>query len=88
MGIDKFVKNLDIPQSAILNVARIEITHNTEASIEGIKGVTEYEEGKIKLDIGKKTVSFYGDGLCVKSFDGSNMTIEGEILSIEFETNN
>ena len=34
-----------------------------EASIDGIKGVIEYTSELIKLDIGRKSVTFSGDGL-------------------------
>lgn len=86
MSIDKFIHSLDIPAQAVLKVAHIEMVDNTEVMIEGMRRVLEYEDDRIKLDIGKKAVVFSGEGLCIRSYENGNATIDGTILRIEFES--
>lgn len=86
MGMEKFARELNIPQQSISNTAVIEIAGNSEASVDGIKGVLEYTSELIKLDIGKKAVTFSGNELVIWSFDGKSAVITGEIMRIEYET--
>ena len=65
----------------------IELTGNTFCSVEGIKSINEYSDGKIKLDLGKISVLIFGDGLCISSFSPEGAQIDGTVISMEFESN-
>lgn len=64
---------------------RLELTGNTECIVEGIKGIPQYNEEKITIDLGKFSVSIFGDGLYINSFTPQGAVIEGAIVSMEFE---
>ena len=65
----------------------IELIGNTECIIEGLKSIIEYTKGRIKVDVGKMTVTLCGDDLYINSFTPGGATVEGEIVSLEFESN-
>lgn len=52
--------------------------------VDGCKSVMEYDDTKIKLNIGKNSVSFLGCNLMIKSLSLEQAMIEGTIISIEF----
>lgn len=66
---------------------RLELVGNTKCIIEGLKSIVEYTKGKIKIDLGKFSVSFFGDELYINSFTREGATVEGIIISLEFEGN-
>lgn len=63
---------------------RLEMLSNREIIIDGCKGVIEYEENMIKLNIGKISVSIGGDGLIINSFENEVAVISGQIIEIAF----
>ena len=65
----------------------IELSGNSECVVDGLKGITEYSKEKIKINLGKYSVSFFGDELYINSFSHEGATVEGTIISLEFESN-
>ena len=66
------------------SAARIQLLSNKQALVDGCGGVLEYSSEKIKLDIGKKEVSFLGLNLSMDDFNLYEINIKGDIMSIEF----
>jgi len=66
---------------------RIELTGNTQCVVEGLRGITAYSSDKIKVNLGKFSVSFFGDSLFINAFSYEGAIIEGTIVSLEFESN-
>lgn len=62
----------------------IEISDNTLATVEGSRGVLEYSEALIKVNLGAYIVSFCGRGLTLKFISPSSLVIEGVFGNIEF----
>ena len=73
-----------LAQSAHLADSRIEILGNTEAVVEGCKGVLEYDENVIVLNLGKMSVKFEGEDLSLKCMNDSDAVVEGVFVSIEY----
>lgn len=74
-----------IPLPEVLNnEPKIEMLGNREIIVDGCKGVVEYGENLIKLNTGEYVLSVLGDGLVIKSFDGSVAVISGKIAEITF----
>ena len=65
----------------------LEIRGNSECIVDGLKGISEYSSEKIRINLGKISVSFLGDGLFINSFSPEGATVEGTIISVEFESN-
>ncbi len=62
----------------------IEIVSNREMTVDGCKGVAEYDENYIKLNAKKGTVTVFGVNLEIKSFTEAALFIVGKIERIEF----
>lgn len=66
---------------------RIELIGTHQCIIDGLKGITQYSTDKIKINLGKNSVSVLGDELYINSFSYQGAIIEGTIISVEFESN-
>lgn len=89
MEIEKRLKNLilnelDIPPLASKSCAHIELFANTSAGIEGCRGIVEYSEDKIVMNLGNVCAKFCGTDLIIRSFDGEAAVICGTFHTIEF----
>ncbi|MGL5972138.1 MAG: YabP/YqfC family sporulation protein [Oscillospiraceae bacterium] len=82
--IKKKLKDILIPELIDIQGSQIELLNNKEAIIEGCKGILEYDENTIRLNLGKMSVKFMGDNLSVKSMSGDNIILQGVITTIEF----
>lgn len=81
---DKFLASLEMPPLAVGSCARTELSGNTCASIEGCRGIVEYSEERIVLNLGSISAAFCGSGLEICSFDGENALISGMFSAVEF----
>lgn len=68
----------------VANEPKIEISGNREVIIDGCKGVVEYGEDSIKLNLGEVVLTLAGNGLVINSFDSSIAVITGQISDISF----
>ena len=62
----------------------MEIVSNRELTVDGCKGVAEYDEDFIKLNAKKGTVTVFGAELEIKSYSEAALFITGKIERIEF----
>ncbi len=75
---------LDLPEDICTNCGYIELISNTFALADGCKGVLEYDDSLIKLDLGRQSVCFRGNSLTIKSLSMEQALVEGFIVSVEF----
>ena len=80
------MKSLQLPVGALPDCVHFEMNGNREVVIEGSKGILQYDESVIKVNMGNMITSFYGRNLAIKCFDIDSLVIEGFIVSIEFMT--
>ena len=66
---------------------RIELIGNNRCVVDGLRGIAAYSADKIKVNLGKYYVSFFGDSLFINAFSYEGAIIEGTIVSLEFESN-
>ncbi|MBP9989318.1 MAG: YabP/YqfC family sporulation protein [Ruminococcus sp.] len=76
--------SLELPEDIFKNSSHIEIVSNCCAMVDGCKSVLEYNENLIKLNLGKKYVTFNGNCLSIKSLALEQAVVEGIIVSVEF----
>lgn len=69
------------------NAPHLELVGNTQCIIDGLKGIAVYSSDKIKVNLGKYYVSFFGDSLFINAFSPEGAIVEGTIISLEFESN-
>ena len=71
-------------EKALLMGARIELLSNTQAVIEGCKGVIEYNDNYLKLRLLEGAIVLVGDNFDIVSFEEKTICIKGKINSLEF----
>lgn len=66
---------------------RLELVGNSECIVDGLKGIIEYNSDRIRLNLGRYCVAFIGVGLRIESFSYTGAVIQGDIISMEYESN-
>ncbi len=65
----------------------IEMVGNNQCVVDGLKSILEYTKDKIKIDLGKYAIEFYGSELYINSLSHEGAVVEGTIISMEFCNN-
>ena len=79
-----FSLNDDVLESGLSVLPHIEIFGNKEITLEGCRGVFEYSDSYIKLNLGRGSLILCGSGLNIVTFDNCRINIRGKITSVEF----
>ncbi len=79
------LKNIKALKPKKKSASVMEIYGNSEIVIDGCKGVSDYSESFIKLDLGGRCVKISGASLTVCSYIYEQADIKGEIVSLEFD---
>ncbi len=70
-----------------LNMAtHMEINGNSEAKVEGCRGVLEYDDDIVRIKTDKGVVRFSGRCLAIKCLTADSLVVAGSITCIEFST--
>lgn len=83
MARKKKERKLQMPDM-LLNEAKIEMIGNREIIVDGCKGVIEYGENLIKLNIGELVLCLAGDNMIIESFDSGVAIVRGKFAEISF----
>ncbi len=67
-----------------INGSHIEIFSNNKIFLEGCMNIIEYEKEYIKLKLKKGCLLIMGNNFVIESFEGENIKICGNVISIEF----
>ncbi|MBR6551334.1 MAG: YabP/YqfC family sporulation protein [Clostridia bacterium] len=62
----------------------IELYGNKQVIIEGAKGVVDYSEDFLKIDLGNICIKITGTNLVIESFIYEQVDVKGEIVALEF----
>jgi sporulation protein YqfC len=62
----------------------IELFGNKQIIVDGCKGVIDYNEDFLKLDLGKIVLKVTGRNLVIDSYIYEQVDLKGEIVSVEF----
>jgi sporulation protein YqfC len=62
----------------------IELYGNKQVIIEGAKGVVDYSEDFLKIDLGNICIKISGRNLVIESFIYEQIDLKGEIVALEF----
>ncbi len=80
----KLDRALELPAGTLSGGAHIELNSNREAVIDGCKGIIDYSDTAVKLNIGAGTVTFNGRSLMIKTLTDKEAVLAGWFNSIEF----
>lgn len=72
-----------LPELAI-EYPQIQIQSNKEAVIEGCRGIIEYSDEIVRLNVDKMELKVYGRDLNLKCLTGENIVITGRFERIEY----
>ena len=75
---------LELPNGTLSGAARVELSGNRRAVVEGCRGILEYEEGVIRLNTGSGIIRFMGRELGLSCMTEDSAVVTGFILSVEF----
>ena len=78
------IAEADFPLASIPGVSHMEISSNNKAIISGCEGVLEYDDSRIRLNLGTRAALFRGTDLVMKTFNSDEVIIEGIFAAIEF----
>lgn len=62
----------------------IELYGNKQIIIDGAKGVIDYSEDFLKIDLGNICLKISGRNLVIESFIYEQIEVKGEIVTVEF----
>ena len=74
----------DFPIEYYTGEPHLEMIGNFECIVDGLKSILEYSSDRIKLNIGKRAVTFLGYDLHINSLTTEGAVVQGTILSVEF----
>lgn len=77
-------KELDLPPEILPGFSSLEMLGNREAVVAGVKGVLDYSDCKIVLNMGSLIESFAGVDLRIRSYAGEQVILSGHIMTVEF----
>ncbi|MGI6585956.1 MAG: sporulation protein YqfC [Lutisporaceae bacterium] len=74
----------ELPKDIVLDVSKIIIIGTGQVTVENHKGIIEYSEETIRINIGSSVMKLCGKNLSIKTILQEEITITGEITNIEF----
>lgn len=83
--VKNFFKGIDLPDTAISDAASIEIIGDMRVVVEQTKGILEYENERIRINIGKYIAVITGCNLTLSSYSDNIIVIDGKIKNICLE---
>ncbi len=75
----------ELPLGSLASTARIEISDNRRALVEGCQGILEYDNTVIRLSTGSGVVRFEGGDLSVSCMNNAAAEVNGLIARIELQ---
>lgn len=76
--------NDEILNQKIVTGAHTEIFSNKKIILEGCVSILDYRNDYIKLKLNKGILIIMGTDFIIPSFEGENIVIKGNIISVEF----
>ena len=74
----------ELPKDIVLDVSKVILIGNSQITIENHKGIIEYSEDVIRVNIGNGIIRLSGKNLGIKTILQEEITIAGEISEISF----
>lgn len=62
----------------------LQFNSNREVTLDGCKGILEYQSEVIRVSTGKMVIVFKGRGLNIKCLNTTSIVIAGYIINVEF----
>lgn len=80
----KLSNALDIPKAVLLDLTKISIIGNLQIYIENHKGIVEYKDDLVRLNVLPGQIIISGHNLTLKNIGLEDLYLEGQITDIQF----
>lgn len=84
--IARGAKLFDLPLDALAGLPKVEICGTEEAVIENHKGILEYGENLLTINLGKHVLYINGSNLNITAMNEQGLRVHGKIESIRYDS--
>jgi len=88
MSIKDLAEKFERLKNRARRYSSLQITDNCEIVAEGCLKIINCDENVVTLTLLRNTLTVAGKGLKMKSWGGDGVIIRGEVVSLEFGSNN
>ena len=81
---ERIAEVLELPKEIVLNIPKLTMIGNSGLIIENYKGVSQYDDNKVRINTGVGVSRISGEGLVIKEITSENILVDGVITNIEF----
>lgn len=78
----RFAEEMQFPVSALTDTFRIELRGQNEMTVEGCRGIVEYDENSVSLNLGNISLNIAGKSLEISTFSEQQAVITGVVTNI------
>ena len=82
--LTKSAKFFDLPIDIFENSSHVELFGLNQALVENHKGILEYSDTTIELNLGAHILTIYGQRLNISAMDERGLRLDGVIEKLEF----
>lgn len=82
---EKFSCFLELPQEVVSKSTKLTAIENNNVLIEGYKQIIDYYDDYIKIKANNMDILIDGKGLDIKEITDSDLVIEGDIYSVNYQ---
>lgn len=75
----------ELPIDLLCGYPYMQLFGNREIIIEGVHGITKYQQDILSVNIANKKLCIRGRDLHLEYLNNNNMSLKGYIMNIEFE---
>lgn len=75
---------MEIPRDLVLDMPKLTLTGQEELYLENHKGIIEYSQHKLKVNLNRGFLEIYGDTLEIAALRSDEMIVVGRITGIQF----
>lgn len=75
---------MEIPRDLVLEVPRITMVGREELYLENHKGIIEYGQHKLKINLNRGYLELYGEDLRIAALRADDMVITGRVSGLQF----
>jgi len=82
--LDRAAELFDLPAEALAGAPRLTITGNRRIVVENHKGLLEYGENEIDVNVGRTILKIKGEDLELRAMNADELMVTGTVFGIEF----
>ena len=81
----KGAKLFDLPLDAVAGFPKVEVCGTNSALIENHKGILEYNDTLLSLNLGDYILNVYGTDLVITAMNENGLRLQGSISGLQYD---